>query len=222
MCYNKEVSLILFIFAVASSISLFLEYQKTLEKKTLFIGVFIIGLSLMQLVEFFIHLYPFNVNPIKHKIASIFIIFAIMVQFLLIEILGVNILPLEILFWLCSFYGLYILYKNYDNTKLFNCTPKCTTDWCRLFWAPQEIIYAENPLVWLTILSVYLIFMSVATKKTFGIKGLSIFLVLLFLSIIVFKNSIGSMWCFSIVLFCILLIIIDKNQALEISEHSVK
>ncbi len=71
MCYNKEVSIVVFIFAIAVVIKLINDYKETNDRNILLAAVYITALSLMQLVEFFVHMYTFKNNPLLHKFISL-------------------------------------------------------------------------------------------------------------------------------------------------------
>jgi hypothetical protein len=215
MCYNKEVSLVVFIFAVSCSVKLFI-------KGDIAGGTFLLMISLMQFVEFILHSYTNNKSTI-HQLASlcIFIVFIFQIISIMVlipyvqndpniqnsesittEILGSVLLLIYLYFFIKAILPKYGTY---------NSNPMCKigSTGCRLKWSVTDIILKDNMFLYYLSALIYIILVLMATNYIFGLYVAIIMLALLIFCLCFFNKSIGTLWCFGAIVICTIVIIFD-------------
>jgi small-conductance mechanosensitive channel len=212
MCYNKEVSLVIFIFGIMTAIKL-IRKDKVKE------GVIVIFVSIMQLVEFFLHMYP-NINSSVHQIASLSIFFVSMSQIICYMALvpyqiknkenkeiNTALLTLGSIYLAISVYFLFtVLFPNYGKFESI-IDPICKSN-CRLNWAIIKYIRNENIYLYYLMSIIYVLVTCMIIYQVFGINIMIAILSLWIFCVIFFSNnSVGTMWCFlSIFAICAIIL----------------
>lgn len=219
MCQNKEVSILLVIFALAVIMKLCNEYKKTNEIKYLYASVYIGLLGFVQLVEFFIHWYSVKTNV--YQIASLCVVFAIVAQFIFSEIIVYKygnvpsfFYAFDIIFYMSLIYFLPTLYNNFGN---YDNKMECS-NWfgCKLKWDSWDKIDRKNIYISIFLKLIYLFYFGYATYLLFDIPGLIIYVMsfsIIYLPAYYYKfmgkhlGGTGSAWCILAILIMLLLII---------------
>jgi hypothetical protein len=194
MCYSKELSLKSFLVGLITSILLIHFGNKDKQKSNLFIGLFFIFVSLMQLVEYSLW-NDINCNTGENtfvsKLAPVLnhmqpIIFILLASYLLSS---KNIIRNNVVLLLNIIYIVYCIYKyyNYILTKESNCTGTNSDN--HLDW-PWK--YDFNYTYYHLILFINLINY---TNNIDVIVSMIISYALLMLSIFKFNKNIGEFWC---------------------------
>lgn len=216
MCYNKEVSFVIALFGIFCAIKEFKNNNKLS-------AIIILTLVLMQINEFFLHVYN-NPNTWSHQISAFMIPITISIQVLMMLvfsfILNINkytkmlLIASTLLFLFLMFIAtVFILYPVLMN-KGFNSTLLCPVD-CRLKWDSYDIIGEKSPLLLNVLIICYLISIIIVTTAVYGKRMLSLIIFLIGLSYLLSLygnqenyNRIASMWCLmSIIVSCLVIII---------------
>ncbi len=224
MCQNKEVSLLITIFATSVIIKLCIDYKNTNEIKYLYMAVYVCLLSFIQFIEFFIHAFP--KKSYIYQIASLCTVFGIVAQFIFSEIcihtygnVHKAFCVFDILYLLGFIYFIPTLIKNfgkYDNN--FVCS-----NWfgCKLKWDAWDKTNDKNTYIRIVMDIIYVSYFCYASYLVFGIPGLVLYLIsfsIIYLPVLIylpFKNygtdGTGSAWCILAVVIIITYIIVPKE-----------
>ncbi len=209
MCFNKELSLILFIFGAACSI-------KFLLKQEILIGIFIFLISLIQLMEFFLHLYQNKQRYQSLFLLGIFIVLNIHIIFntyvnyfighsYIMLILGIFYLIVSVI---------YLIFYIIPNYKKFDSKPKCPNN-CRLSWSIYDNMNKPGYLIYF---GIYLIAMLYAVNILVGPLYACVGFILFLLSVLyskIYKEPVtGTIWCLSAIIIIIFVIIIEDPKSL--------
>jgi hypothetical protein len=221
MCYNKEVSLVIVIYTFSVIAKLLKDPGNTdpvIWNKNVIMSLILFGLALMQLNEFFLHL--FNDHKTKiHQIFTVMLVITLMTQIVITMIINnqltsqgsVNI-PINVISGIVLLIFSYFLYKVIiPNFGKFNCNPLCKASSCRLNWDTNHFMQRYNNLLYRLLVVSFCSVIILLGYKVGGIKGLLFTAITLFLSMLVSKNHrTGTFWCF-IVIF-LLSIIVSVND----------
>lgn len=211
MCFNKEVSLVILIFAIAAAIKMFLQGSNAA-------GIYIIALSLIQLAEFVLHLYN-KPTDLVNKIASVSIYVILMLQIIACIVgmfisensepaLKESVLGLGIVF--LFFATLYLCVKILPNfRKMGTDVPRNN---CKMVWTSFG---GMNDIQYIAYGLFYLVIVLITTYSIFGDYLAGIIGVLFGFCVILQKlnscYSIGTMWCFSVIFVSIFVFIFDDH-----------
>jgi hypothetical protein len=207
MCYNKEVSFVLALFGICCAIK---EFRKNIDINTLK-GLFIICLVIMQVNEFFLHVYN-KPTTWMHQISAFMIPITLLLQviIILISIVVIPVLNKEIQITGIVLSSLYIVIHLYFifailipilRKKGFDSTLICS-EGCRLRWDSIEKTF--DKYFWLALFSatIYIICIFMITYGIFGWEMMTVLISLLgFAFLWSFTgnqkqyNRVGSMWC---------------------------
>jgi hypothetical protein len=211
MCFNKELSLALFSFGLAAAIKMFMKGANAA-------GIYLLALSSMQIVEFFIHMWP-NPKSKVHQMASLMVIFVFVFQIatsiavtymrpdvdekLRESTLGLG--SILLLITVVCFFGL--IMPKYGK---FNSTPSCPQG-CKLSWPVFTAISEYSfPLIVL-IGAIHATLLLISTEVVFGwICTLLVGLALLASLVFSFQRF-GSVWCAMVVFGSIFVILFDEK-----------
>jgi hypothetical protein len=217
MCFNKEVSLLVFLFSFITSMSLYDKEPNT--------ATFILVLSLIQLVEFF--LWKNQKKDSNNLFWSKMIVITLFLQLAIyfstnvtignlyekqgIEYLTITIISLVIL----TILTILMLFKTPKYSLKNNKT-------CRLVWG-----YFSNNILTTIYSIVYPLLLSLLVYNNFGFKGLCILIgtLLVTYSYSMITNSMysfGSLWCFLSVLLVIIFGILNVVLEEKINHVSDK
>ncbi len=221
MCHNKETSMIIFLFSIAVFIHLLIEYNKTHDNKYIFAAFYILLISGMQLVEFFIHS--------GYKSASMWVLYILVLQFIGTEvylyynkILPVEACVVDVLFYASLFY----LFYNVYNKRIVNsnyCDHPYLTLGCKLNWGILDNLKNASLFLYTLMLTIYLVYVFLCTYEIFTLPIFIIFILIFFMTLIMpdildrsinFKGS-SSAWCFFAVLLMTSVIALDENNVLK-------
>lgn len=220
MCYNKNVSLITFVILVASAIFLI---WRNYENDRWF-SIFFILAGIMQLLEYFMWIDP-QCGRINHW-ASVFAVILLLLQPIGIILGGYflgkfkfdkrKLLPIVIFY--CILFGLAIIFNLIKSRKVKLCSiAKCK----HLNWDLKIIDnwFFKGVLFIFYFLSFILIFISY--PRNYGISLGSMYLITLFLSVMISKNSTWkSLWCWMVNFIPIIYIIITYSLMKKIDKNS--
>ncbi len=222
MCFNKEVSLLMFIIGLATVIKLYIEGSKIPQKpmvsiealtahKDIILGTVILGITLMQLLEYFIFL--------NHSKTTTNLVLSFMIH-------------MFILLHVVAFVSMSLYYNMFDSKEnsnfyipvlvffslfmFFFLAVTFTTNWskaytlknsCRLSWGPY-MDPNNKYLTWGMGLSYVAIFFMLF-YVLMGYKGLAIIIPTCLFSYIFSRyfdknGTMGSYWCFLVLILCIL------------------
>ena len=202
MCFNKEVSFLVFLFGFLTSIKLFIcDNQKSIE-----LGLIILTISLMQLNEFFI--WKYNKNRTLNKFFSSFVPIVVLIQIIVPFYLIIKHKHLEKddnFFWpYCVFFGIFVICSIYI---LFNVISGPNPSYrnkstCRLKWGAYSFIPS---LSFVSILySVSYLIVLLSSFYYIDWKLLLLSALTLVLSVMYYRKfNIGSIWCFSAIILVI-------------------
>jgi hypothetical protein len=225
MCYNKEVSFVLFFFGLCCAINA-LKKDPVENSKSLYIGLYVLALSLMQANEFFLHLFK---NPKKwsHQISAVMIPVTILIQMILMLIcsiymenipeksrpilIGMSATTVAITSSFIIFICVPVLFKFNKTGKGFASTMLCP-EGCRLRWDTSDIAMKTSNILFNTNNVLYFITLAIITYYIFDIT-VTVIIFVLALLIYVYtlsatkSNSFGSLWCLmTLVIICVILI----------------
>lgn len=208
MCFNKEVSIIVFIFGTSVAIQMLREGISNKDNRKKVVGILIFLVALMQLNEYFLWLYsnkennslkPTDPETIdKNYIANIFVIFILFFQVLLTWLACVNYKIINfknnnsMSFFLSIASAIAILIvivsfsigidKILKGPKTDNLSYKDDKT-CRLTWGPITSIYNDDPALFNTMLASYLIcFLIIGIFL--GKKFIAVIIVILIISLV--------------------------------------
>jgi len=214
MCHNKEVSFVICIFALAVIINLCLKYKETQELKYLYAAIYILCLSSMQLVEFFLHYYGKSIEKNGFQVASVCVLVAFVFQFICCEIClylngaPLQVLVLDIIFYLSLFYAIYTIKDKFGHFKYeFDCSEIIG---CKLKWGIFNEASTKNFWLMTLVILIYVSFIAWASYLIFDIVGIVTFLVIFLLAYYFNRNSVGSAWCFYVIILMTILVISDS------------
>lgn len=231
MCFNKEVSLIVFIFGLFASIKLFLDAND--NNKLNAAAIYVFSVSLMQLVEFFLWHYN-NPKTFSHQFWSMMIAATLCLQVILVyyasvEFLNINMsgekkdyfitLTVLLVSYLCIF--LYLFLNSFKYFGLFDSRPTiCNSriNECRLTWSIQNFFKKENMFLHKLMTLIYLVGCGLMTYLIFGYPAVIIlFSLLAIIFLINGKKSIESLWCFSVVIITICVLLFKSDDIMHFS-----
>jgi hypothetical protein len=228
MCFNKEVSFVVFLTGLVCSIKLGITDSE--DKKSAAAAIFLASITLMQASEGF--LWHFN-NPstISHKIFSLMILLTLSAQVLMntisFETLGVFRNEYErIIAWilfgihmLCLMIILIGVVPKKWNT--LNSMPKDCNRLCRLEWDILDTKGLDHVWKWIYVFYYFayytLLFIAVFTLvgECYG----SLFVLFTFTLILLskwmglpFTKGMSSFYCFSVLIICIIIILVDPKR----------
>ena len=208
MCFNKETSLSVFCIGLLSSFYLFNRNKKYDRVNSIL--VFLI--SLIQLIEYFLWLYP-DCDK-KNQIVSIFIMITLFIQPTLYFIYIYSTQSMseisKIVGFACvcftSVVFAWILYVIIPNKK--DICSQVEDHSCRLTWGPLKYLYQQHLILFIlgciSYLSLFYIATTVLTKYPSPFIQQYFIRICLIISIVVsiiidrkqFANIFGSLWCF--------------------------
>jgi hypothetical protein len=207
MCYNKESSLIIYIFVVAAAIKMFLI-------KNIFYGVLLLAYGSMQLAEFIIW-YGMSSPKLKNMnyLGSLLVGLLIAAQPLILRIASKDSIQqgsetLQNVNWaviaIYTAIAIYIYLRNIKNSHVLSTVDKSS---CRLSWnvleSSSSMLIGFATLLYLagSIIVLY-------TTESYDIMGIFIgsFVASVIYSFGVGRSySFGSLWCFTAILAAIVL-----------------
>jgi hypothetical protein len=235
MCFNKEVSLLVFIIALIVSVRSFLNEKEndelinsansaTSKPKGYFIemGLFILATALMQLIEYFIWKNQ-NTKSLEHQIWSflIYITFIVQILMMAIPVFYYRFLDnrKDLLVTFSLFFGVAILSMLAGLIPVLQKFGKYksipATELCKLKWPPLEILYKENFMLYLLITISYHSVYLLVIYLLFGWVGIAAIILITIISNFLSGFSIvtyGSILCFSVIIFFLLVVLIDKDD----------
>lgn len=197
MCFTKELSIKTFIFGLISSFLLIIYGNKESKNTNIVIGIFIIFVSLMQLIEYFIWV-DLDCNKGLNKISLLLGPILNHLQPIIIFILcniylkSNNIIQPKLMYLLIIIYLIYIIERYYNYVK--ENKNKCigTNSSGHLDWPwKYNFNYIFYFIIEIIILTNY-------TNNFNIILFYSVSYVLFFLSMFKFKKNIGELWCFMV------------------------
>jgi len=220
MCYNKEVSFVLSLFGVLCAVK---EFKKGTLIET-FKGVFIICLVLMQLNEFFLHLFK-DPRQWSHQIFAFLIPITLTLQAISVLVAG-NLIPnmnkdisititvLSIIYLIGSIFFLFKILVPMLIKKEFKSTLLCK-EGCRLKWDATDACKKYSIVLSNIMFFCYMIPLFIIIYFLFGLELMLILLGLLVLAYFLSfggkkenYNKYGSMWCLlTIVVFSAVIIV---------------
>lgn len=204
MCWNSDISMNTFIFAIFTLIFIFLtntySKYKTETFKNPLVYLFIFEVALMQLIEFFLwkNLKNNKINELLSRIACIIVLLQPFTIMLMIKRINIK-------YFLLSLYSLFLILL-YINTKLHHKNSFHTSIGINghLSWEWMNYKGYEN-----IFLIIFLLFYII---PSLFINNFLLFLFILVSMIISFiqyfnYNTFGSMWCWFVNLFLLCFII---------------
>ena len=219
MCFNSDVSLATFAFGSLTSIYIFYNSKNVSNKAA---SIFLFFVSLMQLIEFV--LWENQLCNTANKYASLSIVALLYMQ-VLVSMLIYYYLPYSkrsfsdnTYYILFTIFTLTILYFLNDMSK--NLDKICSfkdKDSCRLVWKPLEYMYNQSNILFILAVSLYFFLIKssgyVIPNNSKFLKKYFVTIVLLFSVLygIFYKGShfitiFGSVWCFLVVFYGLVLI----------------
>lgn len=196
MCYSAESSIGAFIFASILSSSLYIRNKGTDRS----IAILMMGISSMQVAEFFMHIDPDCKTNINKYSSIIGLLILILIQPLFSILSNINtqkkIFTKEIITQLILLI-IYVLYitKYYWPKSSEWCSKKNCTNNCKLTWnwwkAGNDIIPQILYITLILLIPIYVMFKNNVNKAV-------IWLLYLFLSVVLIYNNkyFGTLWCF--------------------------
>lgn len=227
MCHNKETSLVIFIFSLSVIIELIVRGVESQDSRYIFASLYLFSLSLMQLVEFFIHKYD------NSQILYWMVLVAIVLQFITSEIylymnklVPVYVCFLDIIFHLFILIVVIIIGKNItilDNNSMKDCG-----EWfivrmtgCKLRWSVLEDMVGKAPILTGIAMLIFVVYITMSTYHLFHEGVFSAYIIILILTMGIsfifnknptFKTSgSSSAWCFFVIILSIVVIIFDRS-----------
>jgi len=233
MCHNKETSMVIWIFAIAVFIHLLLEYTKTQNTVYIFAAMFILLISSMQLVEFFIHS--------GYKFPSKWVFYVFILQFIYCEVylwynnlLPIGMCVLDTVFYIGLIPLIYIVYKisSGDITNKIICDEYSYLKLgCKLNWGIVDEITKVVPLLAAIMGLIYIIYVLIGIYNMFTLPVFIVFLLILIITVFVpgimnaiKKGRIGelihtqgssSAWCFFAVILVLFTIALDESNVIK-------
>lgn len=221
MCYNKEVSLVIVIYTFSVIVKLLkdpMNVDPVIWNKNVIMSLILFGLALMQLNEFFLHL--FNDHKTKlHQIFAVMLVITLMSQIVITMIINNQFvreskltIPINVISGIVLFIFSYFLYKVIiPNFGKFNCNPLCKESSCRLNWDTSHFMQRYNNWLYRILVISFCLVIFLLGYKVAGIKGLLFTSITLLLSILISKNHrSGTFWCFMVIF--LLSIIVSVND----------
>jgi hypothetical protein len=193
MCWNKEVSLITFIIALAGS---FYLYKRNAPNDR-YIAIFGVVVAMIQLAEFFMWIDQ-SCGSIN-MYASMFAIFILLVEPLVNILCSIYLTDtpykniLKIILGLYIIFVVYLCILNYDKTVNYCGINNCKkNNSCHLDWKFVEILNKKQIYIWTIFLAVPVLFM-VPRYQAFilAMAGIGTYL----MSRIYNDTVAGSLWC---------------------------
>jgi hypothetical protein len=226
MCFTKEMSLILFIISFFIALrTIILSYSvkvrrpsnylissnfksdKSIRKFLLLAGLILLGISLIQLLEFFLWSGISEPSSNSEQLSSIGIMLVLYLQMLIYTYVPIALnnklkyLSITV-FVLVTIIFLIIVDFFKTNYGLFDARPKndCTIS-CRLNWDIYAKFLNTNPIICNLYYIGYMILVAIASyilfSPLFMFINLSIFVfVCIFEYYNSFGNGLGTLWCF--------------------------
>lgn len=226
MCFNKELSLFIFILGLVTSIKIIKNNPNS--NKSLLSGIIIILISCIQLVEFFLWKYNNNANTDNSKImANKFIIYILFLQViipyifaLITNIISFNknsnnytyIYSIIISIIVFVYFLIFIYYFSLINDNPSKYISKKDIGSCKLIWGPLETFYKENSilLVFMILLyALFFLFLGILMKSNIELFILIIVsFIFSFIYSYIFSNNFisifGTLWCFLVIFIIII------------------
>ena len=226
MCYNKEVSIFIFIISMSVVYNFFNNYNQTkdtnevLSNNYYYGGLIILFLSLMQFVEFLLHWkiekgsLISNINNINYLVGI-----TVLLQFIMTEyyLYSTNVFPKEacvvdIIFYLIILYTFYNYILPYNNKSKNTYTCSNFFGGCRLSWEIFDYKYFPYQLLFLLYI-IYTIYNFISLYHIFKLEWSLIFLIIslftFLIPFVLYKKTSGSAWCFFVVLITIIVVASD-------------
>lgn len=224
MCYNKEVSLVVFIFTISTVVKILKEYKINTNINYLFAGIFILSIGLMQLIEFFLHLFREKNLDISGKLVkfmNFLLPVVIILQFAVSEIYlhYTNKIPKKMFILDFLAYGLfiYLMYKVFRINRSYENKISCNfyNMGCRMNWDVGRYMKNESYIMVSIFFIIYFLYLSMMSYYIFKFKYFIILVLISFIFLILpniisiftmYKiNGSGSLWClFSVILICMI------------------
>jgi len=206
MCYNKESSLIIYIFVVAAAIKLFLI-------KNVFYGVLLLAYGSMQLAEFIIWYGMAIKNKNLNYLGSLLVGLIIATQPLILGIAAKDSIKqgsetLQNINWaviaIYTAIAIYICLRNIKNSHVLSTVDKSS---CRLSW---NILESSSTMLigFATLLYLVGSIIVLYITESYDIMGIFIgsFVASVIYSFGVGRSySFGSLWCFTAILAAVVL-----------------
>ena len=224
MCFNKEVSAIIFFFGLIASIKLF-TYETSdelIRYKYNAAGLFLFFVNLMQLVEFFLWSNQ-NTKTNKHQFWSFMVLVTIILQYIVFYASSFKLCPTREYY--SAFTGLFsiglimfiwTLYSSIGDIGTFKSVPSGLT--CRMNWDVVIKLFKKNSALMYLLFTIYIIFSLMSTNLIFGIPGLVTCGVILALSFMYsishrsqYTTTTATLWCFFSVLLATVVICSDSS-----------
>lgn len=189
MCHNKEVSFIVFIFALSVAIGLFTKNEPLYT----FAGLYILALGSMQLVEFGLHLTDGDKTSDPYQFASWCILLAYVFQFAAASscVHYYQKMPalcvIDIIYYAMIFGMVGILWDyrmGSGGSKKFDNAQDCKTiTGCKLIWDPFLIVFNSKWGKWFLMIAMlcYLVYVCWATYIIFHWSVMVLILLILLL-----------------------------------------
>ncbi len=234
MCFNKEVSLVIFLFGIIACIKLFKNKEKFMANKnnqlltsdnySAISGSILLSIALMQFVEFLLWSSAGNTKSTLHQWANVLVFVTIYLQLAIVYPLVINVVEEDKKIVLSVFFGIAtaifipIMYLiGYKKFGSFNAIDKgsCSIS-CRLSWDFNAKFIKYYNILYLLFSALYFVSTFIVFYEIFDI---SVFIgliasVLISFFIETYNNHMkpkyfGSLWCFVVVIgaACVLLYI---------------
>lgn len=231
MCFNKEVSLLAFIFGLATSIQLYIRSGQLGSQRYAMAGTIVLLISLMQLIEYFLWTNQKNIdtNIMITKCLHFLIFLQILIPVIMLFSTDYNnisedkSLYITIIVFFTLFLVCFMIFTVFIKWK-----PSLKGQ-CRLNWD----VYNDNKFVYVPFLF-YLILICIFFYLIFGPVGLTLILVT-FVGSFTFSRqydqhgTFGSFWCFTVIIlsivfgiFGILVETFDNVDAFELIDGYVE
>jgi hypothetical protein len=235
MCYNKELSIVIFVFAICVACGLINKYMTSKNQTYLKCAVYIIALSLMQLVEFFLHIYT-DRGSATNKVFSFVVFLTFLVQYFLMEFFSTEpaLNAIDGIFWILAIGSfVYLCVKFNDLYSIKDCSKMvegafASIAGCRLNWGAFDTIIAFGKeavfkgkvnylghIIYGVMLLLYLVRVCYVTLEVFERWVLFFFMAVFFItSLIGWDNSSGSsgsLWCIWTVCLLCFIVLADKH-----------
>jgi hypothetical protein len=213
MCWSRDVSIIAFTFIVGSSLLLKYYGNSSINKYNNIICYFFIFVGLMQLIDFLIWI-DVNCSKGYNKIATVlgmllnylqpFVLFMLVYYFTQKSIKDNNINTVKFAKYINYSYLVVIilLFADYIIKNIINnisfCSKVIGTGHIKWLWSDK---YPYGYLLYniVMIFNIYLIY-----TLGYNIVAPILSYILLFISIMYFKQNVGELWCFFVVIIPII------------------